>query len=224
MSKTPKNSPTIKAVIFDMDGVIIDTEPLYDQHMLSYLPSLGISVGKGYLEQFRGTNIIYQWTKIKKDFKLHPSVEDLGQRARNSYYQFLKKSLLEPTPGIVNLIHALQNHQYKIALVSSASQRRINLILRKLSMKNVFPIVICGDDVKRSKPNPDIYLKAAELLSMDPTDCVVIEDAMNGVRSAKAAGMKVIAYKATHNKQDLSKADIIINHFKDVTIDMLNNL
>lgn len=215
----------IKAVIFDMDGVLIDSEPLFDRHMSLYLPTLGITTTPNYLEQFRGANIMYQWTKIKKDFHLRQPLKKLMQDGRNSYYQFLLTTKLKPIPGIKPLIKRLQKHNYKIALASSASLRRINLFLEKLSLKNTFSVVICGDDVKRSKPAPDIYLKVAKNLYIKPQECLVIEDATNGIQAAKAAKMQVVGYTGSnHDSQNLSKADIIIQSMNEITISLLKTL
>ncbi len=215
----------IQAVIFDMDGVLIDSEPLFDQHMEKYLPTLGITVEKAYYEQFRGVTIKYQWTTIKNDFSLDYSLEYLMQTARTSYFNFLLSSKLHAVPGVKSLINSLQKKNFRLALASSASLQRIKLFLEKLSLLDIFEVIICGDDVKKSKPAPDIYLKAAGRLGVQPLNCVVIEDATNGILAAKAASMKVIGFAGSHhNHQDLSAADLIITDFKQISPSFIRQL
>src|SRR3989344_2288081 len=172
-----KTHNPIKAVIFDMDGVIIDSESLFDAHMLTHLPSLGIKTSKNYIEQFRGTNIVFQWKIIKRDFNLQQPLEELMQNARNSYYNFLLQREIKPIPGIKSLISRLKTQGYALAVASSASKKRIDLFLTKTSLSTSFSVILCGDDAKKSKPAPDIYLETAKRLNAYPNNCIVIEDA-----------------------------------------------
>ena len=117
------------------------------------------------------------------------------------------------------------DHNIKIAVASSASHHRIKAILEIIKLDDKFEVIISADHIKNSKPHPEIYLMAAKTLGVDPNDCVAIEDATNGVKSARAAGMKVIAFKdPNHNIQDLSEADLIVNSFTELNLQRLTKL
>lgn len=151
--------------------------------------------------------------------------EDIYKIAQPSYLEFLKKSNLNSIPGVAELIQYLLDKNIKIAVASSASLKRIKTLLEIIKLSDEFEIIISADDIKNSKPHPEIYLIAAKTLGMNPKDCIAIEDATNGVKSAKAAGMKVIGYAgSSHNTQDLSEANLIINDFLKLNFKVLNNL
>jgi beta-phosphoglucomutase family hydrolase len=215
----------IKAVIFDMDGVLVDTEPLSDIHMHKHFKKLGLKVPFNYFEQFRGITTPEFWRIIVKKFNLQKSVEELVQETRTSFLNFLSSHKLEPIPGAVEFLENLQKNKIELALASAGSKKRIQTILETCNLKNYFKVVVSADDVIHGKPHPEIYLKTARLLKIAPNDCVVIEDAINGILSAKAAGMKVIGFKTSEmHKQDLSKADKIVKSLSEITIQMLENL
>lgn len=213
----------IKAVIFDMDGVLVDSEPVSDKHMQQYMKKMGIELPYSYFEQFRGANAKSMWTKIKNDFQLQPSIEHLIIDGRVNYNEYLDSlPLLIPIPGVTELIKKLQKEHFMLALASSASLKRIKKILNMIGLANEFEIISSGDDVARGKPDPEIFLKTAGFLKISPSNCVVIEDSENGVKSAKAAGMKVIGFAGlAHNKENLSQADMIIYSYNEISSDII---
>ena len=216
----------ITAVIFDMDGVLIDTEPLNDLHMVKFLKKLGVTVDYDYLQKFRGVHAKYIWSHLIKEFNLTTPIDELIANVRKSYIEYLLSlDKLEPIEGVIQFIEKLKKQKIKVAVASSAYHKRINLLLEICKLKDFFDVIISGDHVQHAKPDPEIYIRAAQLLERDPKNCIVFEDAINGILAAKAAGMKVIGYKgADHNKQDLSKADKIINSFKNITPSVLKGL
>ncbi|EKD85764.1 MAG: phosphatase/phosphohexomutase [uncultured bacterium] len=216
----------IKAVIFDMDGVIVDSEPLNDQHMQIHFQRIGIKFTVDYVEQFRGTNSKTVWTKVKQDFNLTESLDELITKSRASYIDFLKnKKDIVPVSGVKELLQRLGHNHFKTAVTSSASPKRIDLLLDVCRIKNLFDIIVSTDDVVHGKPAPDVYLKTAERLKIPPNQCVVIEDAENGVKAAKSAGMKVIGFAGLpYNKQNLSHADKIIFSFDEMSSSLIQAL
>lgn len=214
----------LKAVIFDMDGVLVDTEPTYDKHLIKYLKTrFDIDVDKNFFDDKRGLSSHAFWEKVLIEFNLTHSMEEIVTHARQTYYEFLiKNPILKPIDGISELIDSLLKANIPIAVASSASLRRINMMFETSGLLNKFKVITCADDVEKGKPHPDIYLKAAEKLGVNPKDCIAIEDATNGVKSAKSAGMKVIAFKdPIHNQQDLSEANLIIKNFSELDLKRL---
>ncbi len=203
-------------IIFDMDGVIVDTEPLHIQHLHGYLRKIGVVEPESFKRSLKGVSARDTWQMLIENFDLEDDLETLIQDSRESYIDYLESlDTLPVIPGVVQLVKTLHSKGYRLALGSSAAPKRIELFLHKLSLQKYFERIVSGDDVKKSKPAPDIFLKAAQLMQVKPSDCVVIEDANNGIAAARAAGMKCIAYGGSvHNSDDLAQADLIVKDFK----------
>lgn len=203
-----------EAVIFDMDGVIVDSEPLFDQHVAAYYEEVGVDTTKS-MPSFHGRGAKARWTALKETHNLSESVEDLIAGSREGYLKFLKKLPKLPiVPGVRELIEQLEVSGAKLAVASSASPERIEIFLSRLDLDKHFLVAVSGDEVTHSKPEPDLFLLAAEKLDIEPSDCSVIEDATSGVEAAKAGGMKCLGFAGLpHNHEDLSRADVIVTDF-----------
>ncbi|WP_234123836.1 HAD family hydrolase [Clostridium hydrogenum] len=209
----------IKAVIFDMDGVIIDSEPIHLKYAMELFKTIEIDMSIEEYNKFIGTNSYYMWNKIINDYKLKYTMEELIKMERNGFYDFISSPnmKIEPIKYIPELLKELKENNYKIAVASSSPMRLIEYILEELKIRKYFDNLVTGDLVERSKPEPDIFLYAAEKLGARPEECVVIEDSHNGVLAAKKAGMKCIGYRNLNSgNQDISKADIIIDSFEEI--------
>lgn len=216
----------MKTVIFDMDGVLVDTEPLNEAHMIMFLSRMGIEIDSSYLRKFRGTHARYTWDRITQEFKITTPLSELIPQARASYLDYLLSLKgIRPTEGVVSFLQELKINKVTLGIASSASSKRLNALLGICKLRDYFEVVLSGDDVTHSKPHPEVYLKTAKLLKKDPAICVVFEDATNGILAAKAAGMKVIGYRGKeHNTQDLSKADKVIGSFSEASYAMLEKI
>ncbi|MDO8486989.1 MAG: HAD family phosphatase [Candidatus Curtissbacteria bacterium] len=216
----------IKAIIFDMDGVLVDTEPLNDIHLVKYLERLGIKAPETIGERFRGSSSKVIWETLKEEYQLEKTLEELITDGRESYINFLKTSKdLKAVPGAVELVKELSRLKLKLAVASSASQKRVSTLIKIIKLHKHFPIIVSSDDVKNGKPAPDIFLRAAQKLNTAPVHCLVIEDSTHGINAAKAAGMKCIGFAGLpYNKQDLEKADIIIRDFKEISFEKLQSI
>lgn len=206
----------IKAVIFDMDGTIIDSEPLHFSLEDKIFKSYGINMDKEEHNSYIGTTSFYMWDKIKNRYNLKEEVKELVKKDRDEYYHTIIKNpekIIE-MEGAVSLIKKLYEKNIKLCLASSSPLDVINHVLKTLKIDKLFCQVITGDAVKNSKPSPDIFLKSAELLKVLPEECVVFEDSNNGVTAAKRAGMKCVGIRNPNSGiQDISSADIIIESF-----------
>lgn len=216
----------VKAVIFDMDGIIIDSEPLHLSIEEDIFKKLGISIAYEEHNTFIGTTSHYMWDKIKTNHNLTESLEELVELDRNTYLDFLNDALdLQPINGVKELIIDLHKNNIKLAVASSSPLNVIEKVLSLFEIRNYFDYIVTGDYVSKSKPEPDIFLYAGEKLDVDSKECVVIEDSHNGVLAAKKANMKCIGYKNINSgNQDLSKADIIIDDFNDINAAFIKGL
>jgi HAD superfamily hydrolase (TIGR01509 family) len=213
----------IKAVIFDMDGVIIDSEPKHIKFEQELFHSLGAAVNRKEHLRFIGTTSQYMWDCIKRKYKLEQTVDELVRLDRDKYFEFLiNDDSLAPISGVNELIAKLKKDNLKLAIASSSPIEVIKYVISKLGLAEYFDLVVTGDYVTRSKPYPDIFLYAAEKLSIEPINCLVIEDSENGVNAAKNADMKCLGFKNLNSgNQDLSRADMIIENFNEFNNDIL---
>lgn len=210
----------LKAVIFDMDGVLVDSEPLHMDVNLVIHKELGIEIPPEEYKKFIGVSNLYKWTTIKEKYHLDLSIEEIVKEERKRVVEYIGKNLKESIPGVKELIYGLKSKGVKLAVASSSSRSLINTILKNTGLTDVFSYIISGEEVQRSKPSPDIFLKAAEGLSADPGECAVFEDSKNGTIAAKAAGMYCIGYlNPTSGNQDISISDRVISAYSEITFE-----
>lgn len=205
----------LKAVIFDMDGVLVDSEPVYYKVEQKLFSSLGLEIPPHVHRTFVGLSMESIWHKIKLENKLDHSVEELISLHKKLMIRGFK-TLIDPQPidGIIDLLQLLKKNQIKIALASSSSHELINLVLERTNLKDYFNFVVSSEDVKAGKPEPDIFLEALRLLEMEKNQVLIIEDSANGIRAARQAGIFSVAYlNPNSGKQDLQQADLIIDNF-----------
>lgn len=213
-------------VIFDMDGVIIDSEPIHITCEWKVFKILGIKISEDEHHSMIGMTDRAMWTKLKSKFDLMQSVEELVELKQVLYIEFLKSlTNLRPISHIPTLISKLYKENFQIALASSSPRIQIDFILNEFDLKKYFTAIVSGDDVKRGKPDPEIFLRASELAKVSPPHCIVIEDSNNGVLAAKKAGMKCIGYRNLNSgSQDLSEVDILIDSFDQISSRTINDL
>ena len=216
----------LRAVIFDMDGVIIDSQPYHFAVEEAMCREIGIEVSTEESHSFVGMAGEKVWDYLKNKFGLQKSIEKLmafENKARIEYFSSLEN--VKPIPGIVALLEEMNEHNIKTALASSSSIEVINIFISKLGLAHYFQHIISGNSVASGKPDPDIFIHTAKALQEDAANCVVIEDSANGVRAAKDAGMKCIGFKnANSGDQDLSLADMVTDDFRKVNLEILESL
>ncbi len=208
----------MKGIIFDMDGVIIDSEPLHYEIEQNLLNKLGGKLSEKEHASFIGTTDYNMWSSLKKRFNLVPSVEEIIEMKKELFLG--KIDSIQLIDGFYELMIQLHKHGYKLGLASSNNKKTVEAIVDKFKLNNYIKVISSGEDVSNGKPNPEIFLTTAKKMNLNPKDCIVIEDAENGVIAAKKAGMKCIALKGSNiGHQDLSSADIIIESFRELSID-----
>jgi len=215
-----------KTVIFDMDGVIVDTEPVHRYAYFQHFYELNIDVTEEMFTSFTGNSTRNVFQRVKAIFNLEDDVEELILRKRSLFNDaFDNKEDLELLEGVEKLIKDLHQNGMQLILASSASKVTIDRVFRRFGLYPYFTHIVSGEDFPKSKPHPAIFEFAASLSIAPKESCIVIEDSTNGVLAAKAAGIYCIGYNSIHSKlQDLSKADSIINHFDDLNFDIISEL
>jgi HAD superfamily hydrolase (TIGR01509 family) len=213
------------AVIFDMDGVLIDSEPLHFEVDQLVLRKLNIYEGKSYLERFVGYTNPAMWQIIKEEFSIESTIEELIDLQMTVKLSHLEQSNYEAIEGIKELLEELQSFNVPIAIASSSPRIFIEAVIKKIHIVDYFQDWISGEEVPKSKPEPDVFLKAAELLNVNPERCVVIEDSKSGAIAAKSAGMTCIGYKNMNSgNQDLSKADLVVDRISEISYKRMKSL
>ncbi|MGB4799959.1 MAG: HAD family phosphatase [Candidatus Saccharimonadales bacterium] len=222
-----RHNTEIKAVIYDVDGTMVDSEPL---HVSAWDSALKLS-GHNLLdlsEKFRATMAGKKPIEIAKGMveELHLSVApDEFLNTKSSIFLEKIETDLQGMPGIVDSVNRLSADGYDLAIGTSLDRNYINLVLARLGLTDSFQVIVTGDQIKNGKPHPETYLTVAEKLGCVPKECVVLEDATSGIQSAKAAGAWCVAVKNEYVvPQDTSEADLTIHTLHEVTSELIQSV
>jgi HAD superfamily hydrolase (TIGR01509 family) len=213
----------IKTVIFDMDGVIVDTEPVHHYAFRQHFKALNIDVSPEMYASFTGNSTRNVFQKLKSHFKLTQDIDDLIDVKRQLFNEaFDKKEDLFLLDGVENLIKQLHANGMQLVLASSSAKVTINRIFTRFNLHQYFTHIVSGEDFENSKPDPAIFIHAVFLSETPIENCIVIEDSTNGIKAAKAAGIYCIGYDSPNSKlQDYSLADKVISNFSDLNFEKI---
>ncbi len=215
----------MKAVIFDMDGVLIDSEPLHVLSDKTLLERIGVVIPENHLAKYVGVTNPVMWKELISEFNIQKDLEEILNLHLSLKLKLLKKSDFHAIDGIPELLQLLYSHEIPVGVASSSPNMFMKEVIKLLRLEKYIKAWVSAENVKDSKPKPDVFLKVAELLHVNPEKCVAIEDSTNGVASAKNAGMKCIGFRNINSgNQDLSKADLILDSIRDIHLQTMKNL
>ena len=204
--------------IFDWDGVIIDSAKLHEESWRQLARELGKRIApdsfvRGFgMKSGQIIEKIHHWASEPKE------IAELADRKEAIYRELVTKGAIAPLPGVVEWLHQLHEAAVPCAVASSTPRANIEAVLARIGLDKAFRAIVAAEDVLHGKPNPEVFLKAAERLKIAPKNCVVFEDAYVGIEAAHAAGMKVVAVATTHSPEELEAADIVVRRLDELSI------
>ena len=222
------SSTPASAAIFDIDGTLVDS---YDAHFMSWRDTLAkqdIDYGQDLFKRDfgrRNPEIITElWDQVGRERPTVALIEEISDEKERHFRKILAASFPE-MPGASALLESLHAAGWRLAVGSSAPKANVLLSLEGLGGESLFDVVVCGDDIERGKPEPDIFLRGAELLGLQPQECVVIEDAAPGVEAAHRAGMRAVALASKgHTHEELAAAEMIIDSLEELDPSVLHRI
>ena len=211
---------SIEAFIFDMDGVLVNTEVLKAKAFGFSLRRYGVENGYDwYLKNFGVCGLA---KKAMEDHQIEYDLEGFRELRDNEYRRLLREKRAIEIPETMAFLKELKKRGYALGVASSENSDNLRFVLNSISILYYFDAIAAGDEVKARKPAPDVYLLAAKRLNVKPERCVVIEDSTAGIEAAKLAGMYCIAHQIAHNKNsDLSNADLVVNDISRINLAQL---
>jgi len=213
----------LEAVIFDMDGVLIDSEPIHIEIERQLFDKLGINVSAEVHHTYLGTAGDFMYGDIKSRFGRSETVEELmafDDAFRCNYFKNLKSIVLNE--GVLNLLQEIKSAGLKLAVATSSSPAIAHVVLDRCGIKSVFDTVMTTQEAGKSKPSPDVYLAASRIINVNPCNCLVFEDSPNGMKAARKAGMFCITVKTDSvDVNDIAGSDFHIESFKGLSYKQL---
>jgi HAD superfamily hydrolase (TIGR01509 family) len=208
----------VKCVIFDMDGVIIDSEEIHKKAYYETFVSIGVDVSDDLYKTLTGSSTINAFQKLINHFNLTLIPQDLVLAKRKRYVNFFENDpTLHLVKGIEELIKHCYNKGLTLILASSSAMVNIDRVFNRFDLHSYFTAKISGADLRASKPHPEIFEKAAILGNTSKQNCIIIEDSDNGIKAANDAGIFVVGYKnPMAEDQTLKNADFIIESFDEL--------
>ena len=221
------NSRLPSALIFDMDGVLVDSNPFHVQKWIEFLHERGIpynaeNLPKQILGSRNDTALRRFFGRDLAEGEIEKLSEDLEARFRAAF-----RPHAQPLLGLKTLMDECRAEGIPLAVASSAMTKNVDFVVDTLKLRSYFASIVTGDDVSRPKPDPEIYIQAAERLTLAPAKCVAFEDSFVGIESAKRASMKCVAIASTFPAEELrsqTQADLVVKNFEELSLARLREL
>lgn len=211
----------LQAIIFDMDGVLVNTGGSIDKSFNMVLAKYGARLDPSQKQKFLGRSLHDQLIMMKKDNPQIPqslSVDEFGREAFR-YQMELMQDILVPNEELLLFLREIREKGISLAVATSSSRYRAEILLERIGVLDLLDALVTAEDVTRHKPFPDVFLEAAHRISIEPSNCVVVEDALNGIQAANTAGMKSIAVVTpNHSKEDFYEANYVITDLSQMNI------
>lgn len=213
----------LEAVLFDMDGVIVDSNPVHKEVLIEFFGKHGVELDEENLRD----NV---YGRTNKDWipNVFGDVSDETIEAYTEEKEQMFRAVFVPqdyvVSGLLEFLELLDQHGIKKVVATSAPAENADFILDELGIFDRFDAVLNASHVTKSKPHPEPYLKAAKAVGSDPKNCIVIEDSLSGVKSGVAAGAKVVGIATTHTREELHLCDIVLNDFTELDVKKLERL
>lgn len=219
----------IKAAIFDLDGVLINSLPFHYASLKELFSQYGIKYSfDEYIAKDITAGAMNIIPRVINEHRKDLDINSVLSKRRIDFRELLEEKnrmavsrAIKLYPGVLSLLKSLKSSGYKIAVASGGTHYFVNHVLRKNKIERYFDAIVTGEDKVRRKPYPDIFLKTAKKLKTKPKECLVIEDSRDGVAAAKRAGMKCIGHYNKKYKQDLSRADEIVSSMSRINVKMI---
>ncbi len=212
----------IKGVLFDMDGVLVDSEPFICKAAIMMFEELGYKVAAEDFHPFLGMGENRYIGGVAESHGIQVDIDKVKKRTYEIYKEIVRGKL-SPLPGSHEFIGKCRKKGFKLALATSADKVKMEINLMEIGLSaDIFGSIITGLDVEKKKPSPDIYIKAAEKLMLKPSECLVVEDAVSGIKAGKSAGCRCLAVTNSFNASVLNEADWICRALTEVPDEALN--
>lgn len=212
----------IRGVLFDMDGVLSDSEEFICKAAIMMFGELGIEAKKEDFEPFVGTGENSYLGGVAKKYGIKIDIEEVKARTYEIYLEIIKGNL-SPLPGACDFVESCRDRGFKLALATSADKIKMEANLTEIGIPlSAFDATINGLEVEQKKPFPEIYVKASGRIGLSPQVCLVIEDAVSGIKAAKSAGCRCLAITTSFDRSLLHEADWICDSLSDVPEEALN--
>ncbi len=211
-------------VVFDMDGVLVDSNPYHKKSLKRFARKHGYDLTEKELRSRIYGRQNKEWIPelFERDMDAR-QIEEYGIE-KESLFQKIYRKDVKPLPGLIQFLDILRQEKIPRAIATSAPRMNVDFVFSNTEIGNYFGLVLDESHIKRGKPDPEAYLKASDLLGFDPGECVVFEDSLSGVESARTAGCRVIAVGTTHEEHEFGKIDLYIRDFTNLTLEDISRL
>jgi beta-phosphoglucomutase len=213
-----------EAVIFDLDGTLIDNNAYHIKAFQAFYDKIGKPFTTEEYKQHINGRVNREIFDYVFNTTLSPEQSEAYTNEKEALYRKLYAEHIKPIDGLINFLEELEKAKIPKAIATSGIIPNINFMFEHVPIKNYFYSVIDSTQIAQGKPHPEIFLKAAISVNAVPSECIAFEDSVAGIRSAKAAGMKIVAITTTHEAEDMKDADLIIKDYTEISLTKLREL